>query len=489
MLSEQNELNLSPYMKLYDIIIPKDHFLRQVKELVDFSFVYDELINNYSIFQGRTALDPVLMFKYLYLKSVFNLSDRDLVMRVHTDMALKFFLDLAPEDDVIHPTSLTKFRKLRLKDGNLLDLLINKTVTIAIENGVLKSKNLIIDSTHTTARFGVNNPVEILRNSSKELRKAVYAVDESIKTKFPTKNITSELDLEKEYTQKLIEVIEQSNVSNIPNISEKLNVVKEKVEDITERSRETLDADAKLGHKSSTTSFYGYKTHTAMSDERIITAALVTGGEKFDGQFLQELIEVSKRNGVDVNKVIGDTAYSGSPNIKYTLNNGIALVAKLHPTISGSTRNPKNNWEFNKDANMPVCPAGELPASIKHLGAQTNEKTAIQYWMDIKKCHKCPLQEGCITKEQKQKTYRIPTLTPTHGYQLEYQESDDFKISYKTRYKIEAKYSELKNYHGFNRAQSGGLLSMDIQASMAIFTVNLKRIVTLINEKGIKNQK
>lgn len=40
---------------------------------------------------------------------------------------------MTPEEDVIDPSSLTKFRKMRLKDINLLDMLINKTVTIALE--------------------------------------------------------------------------------------------------------------------------------------------------------------------------------------------------------------------------------------------------------------------------------------------------------------------------------------------------------------------
>ena len=35
---------LSPYTDLYDIIIPKDNMLRKINELVDFSFIYDELI-------------------------------------------------------------------------------------------------------------------------------------------------------------------------------------------------------------------------------------------------------------------------------------------------------------------------------------------------------------------------------------------------------------------------------------------------------------
>jgi hypothetical protein len=34
-------------------------------------------------------------------------------------MSFKYFLDMAPEDDVIESSSLTKFRKLRLKKMNL----------------------------------------------------------------------------------------------------------------------------------------------------------------------------------------------------------------------------------------------------------------------------------------------------------------------------------------------------------------------------------
>lgn len=73
------------------------------------------------------------MFKYLLVKSIFNLSNIDIVERSKYDMSFKYFLDMAPEAPVIDSSSLTKFRKLRLKDVNLLDLLINKIVEIAIE--------------------------------------------------------------------------------------------------------------------------------------------------------------------------------------------------------------------------------------------------------------------------------------------------------------------------------------------------------------------
>ena len=43
MISNQETLNLSPYMAIYDIVVPKDNTLRQTNDLVDFSFVLEEL--------------------------------------------------------------------------------------------------------------------------------------------------------------------------------------------------------------------------------------------------------------------------------------------------------------------------------------------------------------------------------------------------------------------------------------------------------------
>ena len=93
------------------------------------------------------------MFKYLLLKSIFDLSDVDIVERSKYDMSFKYFLGMAPEENVIEPSSLTKFRRLRLKDINILDMLINKTVEIALEKGIIKSKSIIVDATHTAARY------------------------------------------------------------------------------------------------------------------------------------------------------------------------------------------------------------------------------------------------------------------------------------------------------------------------------------------------
>src|SRR5690606_7223142 len=140
MLIQQVEFQFSEYSSLDDIIVRKENLLGKIHDLIDFSFVYNELVNKYCHTNGRTAESPVRMFKYLLLKTIYDLSDVDVVERSRFDMSFKYFLDMSPEDDVINPSSLTKFRKLRLKDMDLLNLLINKTVTIALEKGIIKSR-------------------------------------------------------------------------------------------------------------------------------------------------------------------------------------------------------------------------------------------------------------------------------------------------------------------------------------------------------------
>ena len=153
MIKKQETVILSEYSGIYDLVVPKDNMLRKINELIDFSFVYDELLDKYYINNGRNAIDPIRMFKYLLLKSIFDLSDVDIVERSKYDMSFKYFLGMDPEENIINLSSLTKFRRLRLKDINILDMLINKSVEIALEKGIIKSKSIIVDATHMAARY------------------------------------------------------------------------------------------------------------------------------------------------------------------------------------------------------------------------------------------------------------------------------------------------------------------------------------------------
>lgn len=258
-------------------------------------------------------------------------------------------------------------------------------------------------------------------------------------------------------------------------------MLKETIEDTQENFTLSKDTDARTGHKSADSSFFGYKTHLAMTEERIITAAVVTSGEKGDGPELAKLLEISQENGIDVDTIIGDTAYSGKENLKLTTEQNIQIVAKLNPIITQGTRKEEDKFNFNKDADMFVCPAGHMAIKKARQGTKNIGKNqVITYYFDVEKYKTCPLQDGCYKIESKTKTYSVTIKSDLHQEQTTFQETDYFKEKAKHRYKIEAKNSELKNAHGYDRAISYGITNMQMQGALAIFAVNLKRIIKLM---------
>lgn len=69
---EQLELNFSKYIELYDILIKPDNFWKQLNDMVNFSFVYEELKNKYSSTMGRTCEDIISMFISIIALPLFD---------------------------------------------------------------------------------------------------------------------------------------------------------------------------------------------------------------------------------------------------------------------------------------------------------------------------------------------------------------------------------------------------------------------------------
>lgn len=487
----QESFMLSPYASLYDILIQKDNFWRQMNELVDFSFIYEVFAASYSDSMGRPAENPILMFKYILLKSANKLSDRDLIRKTRVDMEMKYFLDYTPEEtEFIDPSSLSKFRKLRVKDESILDMMIAKTVEVAISSGIIQVKNkLIQDSTHTNALYQHISPRDELIKRAKELRKAVYAIDETMKDKMPSKKKMNTGILEDtiEYAKTVINAIEtEGGFENCEEVMNRMNYLKEGIDDTEEEIEYSKDQDAKVGHKTADTQFFGYKTHIAMTPERIITAAVITTGEKHDGKQMRKLVEKSQAAGIKVEAVIGDGAYSEKENIEYAQENGIKLASKLSSTVTHGNRSKENEFEYNKDAGMYVCKAGHMATKKVKSGSKKGKSginTQVEsYFFDVEKCKHCPLKAGCYKEGAKTKSYSVKIKSDTHIAHMDYMETDEFKELYSNRYMIEAKNAELKNQYGYNTAQACGLLGMTIQGASTIFISNMKRIIKLKDE-------
>lgn len=148
-----------------------------------------------------------------------------------------------------------------------------------------------------------------------------------------------------------------------------------------------------------------------MTEERVITAAIVTSGEKHDGKQLKELVEKSREAGIKVDTIIGDAAYSEKENIEYAEQEEINLVSKLNKTIThGNKRQTSTNFEFNKDAGMYVCQAGHMSVlkrsnrPKKH--AIDGQGTVETYFFDIESVNVAPSRKVVIRTGLKRKLIR-----------------------------------------------------------------------------------
>lgn len=500
---QQMEMSMSPYLNLYDILIKKDNFWRQLKEHIDFGFIREVLAKKYSDRMGRTAEDVERMFKFLLIKSKDKLSDRDLVEKARTNLEYKYFLGYDPEEtNIISASTLTKFRTLRIgteKDAeSILNLLIRETIRIAIREGIIKrASEVIVDATHSKARYGKLSPREELQRQAKEIRKEIYKINAGMKEKMPAKRETGILEDQIKYTEELIKAVE--DYREIPGIKEKINYLEETKEDIERMLKENIeerkiqygkDVDAREGHKTADTSFFGYKTHLAMTPEFIITGAVITSGEKTDGKQLKELIEASEENGIEVKAVIGDGAYSEKNNIEMCKEKNIKLVSKLNKMIlEGHTNRHLDEYEYNKDADMYVCKAGEMAIRKSKDKCGSKNRDVIRYYFDVEKCKICPKREGCYKEGSKKKSLTVTIKSEAHKSQANYMESEEFKELYKKRYKIEIKNSELKNIGDMKSAYGCGKRCMTIQGASTLFLANFKRILTIKEEKEKEKKK
>jgi len=487
--NSQLKLSLSPYNGLYDIVVPQDNLLRKIKENIDFSFVNPMLRKQYCEDFGRPAKEPEMMFKLMFLKKVYDLSDERLIGSAQTDMAYKYFLDLDPESEMIDPSLLTKFRKTRITE-DILEEMLRETIRQAIEKGLIKSGTIIVDSTHTNANTRAKTVTQVLRDLSKQLRREIYREMLELSEKFPEKpGETSDLADEIAYTYRLLESVgEEILQSEKAGLIELYERIKELLD--TDRIREIrskTDEDARFGHKTATSTFFGFKNHLAMTEERIITGIEVTHGGAPDCDQLPVLLEKSIENGVVVKEAVGDMAYVSEDNLDVCEEKGVTLYARTNSAVAAAAAAPLDEgFCFNKDAGLLQCPAGELAMRVDKRAAE-NGNTYLRYIFSKVKCKKCPLREQCrigISKA-KEPGYSITQPSEKNRARLEFENSEPFRERLKIRHRIEEKNGEMKVAHGLGRADSVGLTAMRLQTYFTAFVVNVKRIVKLMEPNPV----
>lgn len=160
-------------------LVRPDHLLRKIQKHIDFSFILEKVKDLYSPDNGRPSLDPVVLFKMLFIGYLFGIrSERRLVQEVADNLAYRWFLGLGLNDPIPSASTIWQNRARRWKDGKLCQEIFDEIVLQCIKHGLVDGTVLFSDATEIKAnankgKFTVQQVQQSTRSYLEELDRAV----------------------------------------------------------------------------------------------------------------------------------------------------------------------------------------------------------------------------------------------------------------------------------------------------------------------------
>jgi len=480
---------LSLYSILYDKI-PENHILRSINSAVDFSFINKLLGDSYCKYYGRPAKEPEMMAKLLILQYLYNYSDERVIKETQVNLAYMWFIGINPEDDLPDPSLLAKFRTKRLKETSLDDI-IKEVVRQCVEKGIIKSHNgIAIDTTHIEANTIKKVPERIMKQLAKNIFKAMGQEEYKIPDYTQIEDHAEAKQVMKDYLEDLIEQAGEENSEEVIQAAKEAKEVLESNLFIEQKGiRSLVDKDARVGYKSKTQSFYGYKAELCQTiDGSLITSIIVEPGSYVDGLRFKNHLEETLQSGLRVTGVYGDKAYFRADILKFIKENqAISYI----PVSASAYKIDEELFSYSKDSDQWFCVMGNETVKVKSRTRERNGKKEklLDYSFERERCRNCPRRAECIGKNKRiAKLLTISINTPELYEYSQKAKTPEFLEQYRKRAKIEPKNAELKRFHGLDRARGYGLRSIGIQAKLTALAVNLKRIAKLVSAlKGLNS--
>tara|TARA_B100000315_G_C14517819_1_gene560021 strand:+ start:154 stop:1278 length:1125 start_codon:yes stop_codon:yes gene_type:complete len=277
---------------VYDRVVPKDHFLRKLNEVVNWQVFSWRLAQYYKggAEYGPIPYDPTLILKMLLVSYLYDISERQTEELCNDSLSVKCFLGLAADERAPdHATlSLFKNRLVKREGEESFRKLFQELLRTAQENGIKFGGIQVVDSTHTIADVNVAKDEKRQEKEGKEPRD--------------------------------------------PNASWGVKGSK-KVKDEEGKEREQKEY------------FYGYKTHLSINAEtRLITSLEVTTGSAYDGHQLPGLVEQDLAQGVGAKVYAGDRGYDDGENHLYLKYKKLKSALRLNDYRTQKKDSNKEPW-------------------------------------------------------------------------------------------------------------------------------------------------
>ena len=494
---------------IFEKLIPPDHYLRQVKEVIDFDFVRAEVQECYSSTMGRTAIDPVLVFKLEYLEFHYNLSDRTVIAEAQVNVAIRYFLDLSLDSPLPVPSLLSQFRS-RL-GVERYQALFDGIVAQGRSRGLVKDRLRLKDATHVIANIAIPSTIQLVAQVREQLLKGLepYAAQQVEVERGEADRIrqaTSDLKDEERLIQRVAHLSRivswgdgvQDGLTNDNEVDNPLRIRLEAAlatshkllaDQANPKGKDRLlsatDTDARRGKHGQ---YYdGYLNDISLDpDSEILTAMDLipaNGAEAANARFLIETEQQAHGNKIEAISM-DSIAFQGKVLRDLSDPEDLDLTVYVPPHSQGIKETPyfkPQDFQLNSEGTILLCP-NEQETDHRHRNAKD---TAWTFKFKPSQCAACPLQEKCLAKPP-DKHGRSVTK---NDYQAEYDaarqlaHTEAYAQVRKQHPKVERKLAEIVRYHGGRYARYRGQNRVKIQFLSTGIAINIKRIVRLVTQK------
>lgn len=153
--------------------VPQDNFYRQLKSIIDFSFLYNSTSHYYGK-EGQKSIDPVVFMKLMLVGYLENLnSDRRIIASSRMRMDILYFIGYDLDEELPWHSTLSRTRQLYGQEQFLS--LFKAVLKQCIDKGLVAGKRQAIDSVFVKANAAMAQMIEreVLNDAVKNWRQIV----------------------------------------------------------------------------------------------------------------------------------------------------------------------------------------------------------------------------------------------------------------------------------------------------------------------------
>lgn len=446
-------------------MIPEDHPLTRIKELVDFSFVSEAVAHLYHPDTGRPCIPPETLFRALFLEVWGDLSDVQVCRELGYNVLYRWFCGLGWDDPAPDDSTLVVFRR-RLGEETFQKLFA-QVVEQAREKGCLRGHWAIVDGTKVVAHVAVKNTLELAREGRKRLVKAVSKIDpqrgrelEPFAEPLPDGDYAGHVQLLAAEVARGKELVDKLREERAPEVAE----VRETYQGILEGRGVVSfsDQDARWGFKKKDQPFLGYKVHAVCDEKGIVTAVRVTPGNGAEIDELRPMVDELAQRGLKPLRAAADKGYDA-----FSVREGLGSkeIRAYIPARHDLERLKRQGFSYDRQRETLTCRAGKIAA-----GRSPHQKGGFTYYFSEKDCKTCAFKESCAGKKATRKRiYVNPGI-------LKYR-ARGIKVAMRLRKTVERVFGDAKVWHGMARARYRGLMRVTVQVLMTFIVTNVKKMV------------